>query len=271
MTEDNKDTALEGAYAEKPFRDAEIEYRNQLSPEAQDAFKRIAGEEGEKAMKAFEERRSLEDPRISALRELAAQSIVIGWENKHSIQETSNEAKAEAVENLVKRLGQGMVDRIIANDELDFREKTGRIQELGGALCIGLGIASTNIQPEKIVTEYCTKPFGKGGWDKENTADILRGYFARKIITGHPGQAIKALAEIGKLENRNPAEVIQEHMPIILELKGQFPEMNKFEGVSIGNRPVLPLDYGMEQQDFLWSPGMGSYVYIGEPATTASK
>jgi len=66
-----------GAYAEKPFRDALVEYRDSLSEEAQKSLDWIASREGEEAIAAYREEKAGEDPVTRVLRERAEEILTL--------------------------------------------------------------------------------------------------------------------------------------------------------------------------------------------------
>lgn len=261
--------AEEGAYAAKPFEDALREYGDQMPEAAREELTFIADEEAEKAMAAFEQTKSLEDPRIAALRALASETVTLG-NNTYAF---DNEGTAKEVKGMLKQLGGGLLDRLIADEKIDFPTKAERIKGLGLSMNEGMKLAlHSHAWPEDITKEYC-KEFGRGAWSTDNTADILRGYFAATIMTGNGSRSVAALAEIGRLESRNPTEVISEHMPLILELRRKYPEVvNRPFGQMgpTGTRLVRALDYGLETQGFLWNPGAGTYVHMGSPPTSTT-
>jgi len=158
---------LAGAYAEKPFQDAVIQYEKELSEAGRQALKQIAEKEGEKAIQAYRESRSLEDPRIDALRFFASQTVIITGENSRFIQIRLRN-NASPLEALVKRLGLGVVDQVIADEKIEFPEKFERLSRLGYALNSGI---FTALKPRTDIGEPvmkgCSK-FNKGGsWSSE--------------------------------------------------------------------------------------------------------
>lgn len=268
----DKNVAEVGAYAEKPLRDLEIKYRQQLTDEGRKALELITDKEGEQAMAAFQQTRSLEDPRIAALRALTSETIILSWDNKYAFGKGEKaEETAQVVEGLLKRIGQGALDRVIADETMDFQAKAERVKGLGSSMNHGVELAfKSSDWPEQIIGRY-SKKLGKGQWSNHGVADLMRGYFAATMMTGGAPRAIEALAEIGKLEGRDSVGVIQEHMPLILELRKRYPEVNKWTGMTIGStRKAMALDYGMENHGFLWSPPMETYVHMSGQATPSA-
>ena len=103
------------------------------------------------------------------------------------------------------------------------------------------------------------------------------GYFATATLRGEGIEGIEALAQLAKVEDRLSRDVIQEYVPLIVELRKNFPEINNPMGIaSQGDRRVGVLDYGMERQGFIWSPGFQSYIRLDQkpapiPATTPAQ
>lgn len=219
---------LEGAYAEKPFQDAVIQYEKELSEPGRQALRLIAEREGEKAIQAYRESRNLEDPRIDALRFLASQTVIITGENSKFIREDSKLGdKPSHLEALVKRLGLGVVDQVITDENIEFPQKFERIRRLGFALNSGI---ITALKPRTDISELVMKGCNKfnkgGGWSAALTHDILLGYFATATLRGNSVEGIEALAQLAKVEDRLPRDVIQKYVPLIVELRNDYPEIN---------------------------------------------
>jgi len=264
MTEDNvdkealptKDVAEVGAYAEKPFRDMEIKYREQLGEEGRKALEMIAGKEGEEAMKAYQEKKSLEDPRIDALRTLISETAQLNPVLEVDISRRGKDY-LERTKNLLKRFSKNLLDRVIADEKFDFAAKKERLTHIGFFMDRGAAEAFNGINHSRIIEEYKTAT-------KENLADILRGHCAVAMAAGSI-DGVCDIAKIGEIEGQGATKTIQEYMPIFVELR-KSPQYAKSLGPN-----ALGLDKAMMGEGFLWSPASESYIHMSGAATPGAE
>lgn len=257
----DKETAEVGAYAEKPFRDALAEYNSSLDEKVKEALEKIANKEAEAAMKAFEETRSLEDPRIDALRSLVADSTELSWENQRRLEDNKNKEK---IAELLKLMGEEILERTLADESVDWHGKTERITNLSFNLNYGVNRALTAISPDEAMKNMSEK-FGHGGWSNESLADFFRGYYVTSVINERSIYGVEALVQIARLEGRDPQLVIQEQIPLLNKLRDVDPVNKIYFGGADQSRPRKTLDHALETHGFLRSPTKDSYVYMGEP------
>lgn len=241
-----------GAYAEKPFRDAVIEYTNKLDDHQKRALEMIATAEGEKAMVAYRDAKSLEDPRITVLRQNALLTIGLSVDARKYIgnigsSREKGENRLAITESLIKNIASVEIDRILA-DATEIPQKSQRLGKLGAMLERGAEIAY--YQPKSDI--------GIVHLGRDEGPDVLRGYFITELADGKGG--IRVLAEIAKCEGRQPEEVIQDYVPIIAGVRKQHPQLNK-DVVSPTSKPI---DDGLLKFNFVWSPGAETFIYMGK-------
>jgi hypothetical protein len=255
MEDKDKAEVQAGVYAEKPFRDALIEYKNQLSDEQKKALEMIATTEGQKAMAAYREAKSLEDPRITALRQNALQTVRLSEEARTYIAGgKGGEQRLAITEDLVKITAALEIDRTLADTtdfSNDFSKKAQRLGKLGAAIERGAQMAYY-----KPLTDYGIASLGR-----DDGPDVLRGYFISELANGKGG--IGVLAEIAKCEGRQPEEVIADYVPMIAGVRKQHPRLNTDEF----NPTRKPIDEGLLKFNFVWSPGTETFIHMGKGAT----
>ena len=249
------EAARKAAWAEKPFRDALVKYRERFSsvaPLYTEMIADVADQEGREAIEAWEKERSSEDSAaMDALRNLAKRTITLAPATKRLAEESQDRETVETSEELLKRIGLARADKIIADVNKSPRDKMEAIGVIGNSMNSG---AYRAIRGKGV-------PSG----DNDATISSLEGYFAAAILMGNAQKAIQALAEVGKLENREPEDYIQSQIPLILELREKYPQVNRLLTEMIQGATVAPrrLDRAMEGHGFLWSPESETYIFIG--------
>lgn len=252
-----KDAAEVGAYAEKPIRDAIVDYKKQLvekygekeAKQATEAMEWIASEEGEKAMAAYREGQEQEDPRVTLLREKAKQTILL-------TEFLSDDMMVEqVVAEQLKTVGMTEADKIITSG-LTVTEKIEQVKIVGTALNSGVGASSTSEWPDEVAQRYC-KELGRGQWSVEQTVFLLKGRMIADMALGKGKRGIATLESIAGLEDRSINEVVAENLDVILGTRKQIQDV--FPEVDAGQRNKW-IDQGMENLGWLWDKTNETYV-----------
>lgn len=236
---------LAGAYAEKPFQDALIKYKAELPPEAQEALKMIAEKEGESAIRAYQESKSLEDPRVEALRELTRKALA----QTDFIYQLPYEPGQRFAKDEYASVGLQRVDRIIVENADKLGAGTViRIENLGFWLARGFGDwARSNKYPKEVLTHEQQARIGSAGM-----ADRYMGTYLAALANGNGGVAIQCLTEVAKYDKRPEKEVIDEQLPLLHRALVKIPLL---QGDSLGS-----LNEGMGNHGYLWNQSKRTWI-----------
>jgi len=201
--------AWEMAHAMKPFRDAEIEYRDQLSDSARQALDWIASKEAEKAVAAYEATRSEEDPAVRVLREKAEATLEVPQSIAKLAERPDTKIGTLDAKEWVRRnewgireFGREAVDEILMSSA-DNQAKLARLQAIPGELGYGLMHVAKQWERQEGESERwhgADSEVAKGGslasWGAI-IGDIMAGEGVHEYIVtvmawsgGQPGRAI---------------------------------------------------------------------------------
>ncbi len=243
--------------AESPFRDALKKYQDELTPEGKEAFQEIAHEEGKAAVEAYKQSKSLEDPRIDALRNLVAETIQLSPRIKEEYPKL-----AEELERRMKKIGMGEVDKIISNEEISFDKKSALIEGLGFGLNRGVGSALVGWDIDSAKLEIGRGPdiFSLERDERKKMEVIqfeqktlLLGYFIAEVSRGYSsGGVFRALSAMAEVEGKKDSDIIEEFMPLIMDMRKEHPESTE------------DINDNLKNCGFLWSPGSEAYINFNQ-------
>lgn len=246
--------ATEMAYAEKPFREAEVDYREQMSHEAREALNFIASKEAEKALERYEATKDEEDPVVRVLREkaLAGFEAVNGMGDKFihhaavdrqfgSIGRTPVREWVERINWGTKELAGELVDEILKSSG-DNKEKLQQLRDLGIQFQKGLSFAFSEAPRVGMgYTGYVGVASDKAGrW-----AAVLADMMAER---GLNESQLKWLAISGK--DSDVAATIDKELGFFERTRISFPSTG------------TALDKDMEKYGWTWDKKQGKYIKL---------
>jgi hypothetical protein len=251
------------AHAENPFQTTLIdeEVEKTLTPEARAAIEEISLKRADEAIAAYQEKKSLEDPRITILRDLGAKTLDISGYATELNREFANKVQDPfgSVDKLLKSFSGARLDRIIADPKLTPAEKKKQIEEIGYDL--RGGVFRTFHLQTKRVDEYAQNVVNKlhdrlsDPGSAQRTEHEAQGYLLTHLAAGDPISALRVIGAVGLTKpNQKFAELIKEYLPMITAARkesGRFARFNRF-------------DEAMAQKGFVWSPGTGEYINFDE-------
>lgn len=238
--------ARETAYAEKPFRDAEADYRERLSDEAREALKYIASAEGEKALARYEATKNAEDPVVRVLREQAIKTLEFSPRLRVGIREAlenTPDAKMGQVRLdewergakwAIGELGRELVGEILAKPmrtQLNRLDRKAELENLGTGLGIGLEYSYEG------TPYYPSDPEG-----------MLWGSFIGELMKGEGiSRIFEDLARSGKCASR---DLIERHMGFFEAARVSFPSI------------ALSLDRDLSDYQYVWDDKQKKYISL---------
>lgn len=248
--------AWEVAHAEKPFRDAEIAYREQLSDAARQGLDWVASQEGEKAIAAYEATKNEEDPAVRVLRGKAEATLEV----PQFIRELAESPDAKIgtvdakewvrrIEWGIREFGREAVDEILGSS-IDNKAKQARLATIPGELGFGLQHVAKNWERGASSTER---------W--HGADEGLSGAPYRRGATLAPWGAIigDIMAGEGMHENvvslmvrhgRRIGDVIDSKISFYVRARTSFP------AVSTG------LDKSLERYGWVWDNKQKTYIKL---------
>lgn len=254
--------ARAGADAEKRTRDLLGKHR--VRPEVKNGLLKEAESKANQQMAAYAASvgKELHDTRVRELRETASRTIILSSQNRKLFEKSpyfydpTKEAPefVQKVDGLLKLLGQGVLDRVIAAKRMSQQTKLERVKQIGDYMNRGvdLGFRDRTCWTEDVVESY-----RKTGGENEDIANVLRGYLAVKMVM-EDDRAVTALVEIGKLRKRGPERTLRENMWLIREQRQKIKPLAKENF----------LDKGMSKYGFVWSQDSNTYVKVPETTST---
>lgn len=258
------DTALEHdlaedvAYAEKPFRDAQIEKADKLTPENQELLDWLASEAADKAMSNYTEGKSQMTEAEAVIREKALPfgNFRESHENRDDFVETDfklyepnkerKQLKLERVERQLRTVVDLQIDKIMSDVGLTPAEQLTRITAVEDTRRIVrdslLNRSNGGIYPEdlKALAEW-------GGGREPEQQPRLWGRFVTALAKEHGVLAVQALDMIAEKSGVSFGELFDQVAPMFVEsLDGtQYQEStNNF----------------LESRGYIWSNGRKRYV-----------
>lgn len=173
--------ATEAAYAEKPARDYLAEYKEQLTPEAQQALNWIASEEARKALENYDANKNAENPVIRVLREKALNTL------EFDLSKAADELKSQLgylpdrwidqTGAILEQLGKSLIEDIL-KDETSNNAKLSALRNLGFDLLQG-ALASIERQDRSHTPGY----FESYDWGLSVSEVTSRGELSNKFVT----------------------------------------------------------------------------------------
>lgn len=253
--------AVEGAHAEKPFRDALVDYKEGLSEEANQALDWIASEEGEKAIEDYRKKQG--DERIKA-RELLKQKALMILDQPTLMAELAVarhlEQGGKFLEWAIRGIAETQLDSILeSSPPKEILEKLfGIANDLRGGLNSSRATAGGRSAWELV-------KFKDPNYRDNNTAPSqsakngLRGFLVGSLLMNRSEQAMYAL-DILTSGTESEAEAELKLMLPILEHWQASPAVDIIVGTFTNNRAVI--NRKMQEIGLVWNPDTKKYLKI---------
>lgn len=272
--------AREGAYAEKPFRDTLIKYEKELPRKAKKALEWIASKEGEKAMAKYREEKSAENPVIKILREKAIETLGFSQDDRNFLMDKmwqdpddrTGEKKVNILQEAVKQMSLPVIEGILSSS-MRIENTKDRLIELGFDAKNGLKMSydpNVGYDSASNIAEKLKWGSGKKRDLDQRGADTLRGLFVGFLMRGEGEKAIESLQIIDSYYFRNypskytSGEEIKKYLDFISEARRKEIPRQHVIGEGRWDKPINPLDYGMEQAGYLWDKDNKKYIFFKE-------
>ena len=237
---DDIGAATEAAYAEKPYQDALVDYRENLSDEGKKALEYIASQEAEKALANYKSDQE-ESPDIRILRERALATLAIPASVDRKVERgfngDMNPEWRNRCEYGVRELGSEMMERIIKDPDTETRYKMNHLRFLGSSLGRGVEIFSRGDVAEE---------------NKTQDTDVLWGDFIAAVMSkDRVGPTEVILDHISRIQGRPAGTIISENLELFERLRRSYPQ-------EVGSN----LDHRMEQSGWIWNDKNKKYIEL---------
>lgn len=257
----NKDEAVEGAYAEKPFLDALHETQRDLSPEQQEAIEWLSSEAAERAMAKYRESKKELTDTEQAIVDVAMSfaQLTLGSKEstaEHNMYGTNREttmsklSRLEMSETILDFLAKLKVQEILSSEYSSDRKKLEAIKGISSIQGVArgrMGIGDGN-SGSYFLQEPSALIIGRPESDEASMWGVVVADLPGEV----PSKCIFALDEIAKIRHTDFATEFEKIRPMV-ELSN--PRAHDTWG---------GFDTLMEQRGYIWSTAKNTYLRLAQ-------
>lgn len=264
---DDKEEALEGAYAEKPYRDTLQEAADGLSEEAQDALRRKAEREGEKTVAGVRADRLARAEEMESTRrslEGYAGKVLDNAQLRRG-EFLGNKEEAEKKLRKIVEVAKAFMSEEIAHGVKDggsgFEERIrGLARNMRDAISYlsGMAIDLPSSPAEKFIGKEILREINNSIDEPKDEAMVgyYKGIFANNLVAG--GHCLPFLVEWSRLEKHEPRDEVRLHLGVIGSERKNYPGQ-------MMPRFIESFDRKLEDIGFLWDDEKEKYIELPGP------